>query len=317
MGISVNGEKDDPREFEGLINYVDVLIESFPKPITRKELAERMGVSKAAVTKISDRLLKLCNKNALIFSHKLILQTDETYWKLLYLYFFSQKLPQFVLSNYGLEIVRLFNIHSKISAQVKEYPDYFSEKDTENMIKVLLHNLKNAQMVNKFKTNLGDPQLRVMLLSMNYMATLGTLLQDFDLPVETTEDLINVLTIRDKVFYFAKHMIIKRLSEVSIMASLSEAEKRTYLEVYSGTIDFYLKRLLAIFTDLAAQVAKKRKLEFSEEYKIIGNFYKPKEMAGAVTALPNKTRESTGEKHKFRKLKNKGKKLTIKLPLER
>lgn len=286
MGISDTGEKDDPREFESLINYVDVLIESFPKPIARKELAERTGVSKAAITKISGRLLKLCNKDALIFSHKLILQTDETYWKLLSVYFFRQKLPQFILSNYGLEIVRLFNIHSKISAQVKEYPDYFSEKDTETMIKVLLHNLKNVQMVNEFKSNLGDPHLRVMLLSMNYVATLGALLQGFDLPVETTEDLINVLTIRDKVFYFAKHMIIKRLSEASIMASLSEAEKRTYLEVYSGTIDFYLKRLLAVFTDLVVQVAKRKKLRFNEEYRVIGNFYESKEMACSVLTLP-------------------------------
>lgn len=286
MSINDKGDKDDPREFEGLINYLDVLIESFPKPITRKELAERTGVSKAYITKISDRLLKLCNKNALIFGRKLILQTDETYWKLFFVYFFRQRLPKFILSNYGLEIVKLFKVHSKISAQVKEYPEYFSEKDTEAMIRIFLHNLKNLRMVNEFKTNMVDPQLRVMLLSMNYMATLETLLQGFDLPVETSEDLINMLTIRDKVFCFAKHMIIKRLKEASIMNTLSETEKAVYLEVYSGTVDFYLKRLLAVFTDLAGQVAKSRNLEFNEEYKIVGNFYKPKEIASAVISLP-------------------------------
>jgi hypothetical protein len=282
LSANNNGEKDDPREFESLIDYVDVLIESFPKPITRKELAERTGVSKAAVTKIKNRLLKLCDKNALIFSGKLILQKDETYWKLFFVYFSLQRLPQFILSNYGLEIVKLFKVHSKISAQIREYPEYFSEKDTETMIRVFLHNLKNLPMVNEFKTNPVDPQLRVMLLSMNYMAALGTLFQGFDLPIETNEDSINMLIIRDKAFCFAKHMIVKRLKEVGIMSTLSEKEKTTYLEVYSGTVDFYLKRLLAVFTDLVEQVAKKKNLAFNEEFKVVGSLYKPTEMASAA-----------------------------------
>lgn len=276
MSINDSGENDDPREFEPLINYTDVLIESFPKPISRKELAQKTGVSTAAITKIGNRLLKLCDKNALVFGHKLILLKDETYWKLFSVYFFRQRLPQFILSNYGLEIVRLFNIHGKISAQVKEYPDYFTEKDTETIIRVFLHNLKNLQILNEFKANLVDPQLRVMLLSMNYAATVGNLLQGFDLPIETAEDLTNLLTIRDKAFFFSKYMIIKRLKEASIMNTLSETEKRTYLEVYSGTVDFYLKRLLGGFTDLAGQVAKRRNREFKEEYKVIGNFYETK-----------------------------------------
>lgn len=276
MGINHNGQNDDPRELEPLIDYVDILIESFPKPITRKELAQKKGVSTAAIAKIRDRLFKLCDKNALVFGRKLILMKDETYWKLFYVYFFRQRLPQFILSNYGLEIVKLFNIHGKISAQVKEYPDYFSEKDTETIIRLLLHNLKNVTVLNEFKTNLVDPQLRVMLLSMNYAATIGNLLQGFDLPIETAEDLTNILTIRDKAFYFSKYMIIKRLKEASIMNTLSETEKKTYLEVYSGTVDFYLKRLLGILTDLVGQAAKRRNLEFKEEYKAIGNFYATK-----------------------------------------
>ncbi len=275
MSTNQKDGNEDLHGYEPLINYIDVLIESFPKPITRKELAQKTGVSTAAITKVGDRLLRLCDKNALVFGHKLILLKDDTYWKLLSVYFFRQRLPQFILSNYGLEIVRLFDIHNKISGQVKEYPEYFTEKDTETIIRLLLHNLKNVNVLNEFKANMVDPQLRVMLLSMNYAATLGNLLQGFDLPIETPEDLTNILTVRDKAFYFSKHMIIKRLSEASIINTLSETEKQTYLEVYAGTADFYLKRLLSLFTDLAVKVAKKRNLEFKEEYKAVGNFYVP------------------------------------------
>jgi hypothetical protein len=279
--LSTNQEDgtEDLHEYEPLINYIDVLIESFPKPITRKELAKKTGVSTAAITKVGDRLLKLCDRNALVFSHKIILLKDETYWKLLSVYFFRQRLPQFILSNYGLEIIRLFNVHGKISAQVKEYPEYFTEKDTETMIKLLLYNLKNVNVLTEFKANIVDPQMRVMMLSMNYLATFGTVLQGLDLPIETSEDLTNILTIRDKAFYFSKRMILKRLSEASIMNTLTETEKKTYLEVYSGTVDFYLKRFLGVFTDLVVKVTQKRNLEFKEEYRGIGNFFLPNSTA--------------------------------------
>jgi hypothetical protein len=275
--LSTNQEdgNEDLHEYEPLINYIDVLIESFPKPITRKELAQKTGVSTAAITKVGDRLLKLCDRNALVFSHKIILLKDDTYWKLLSVYFFRQRLPQFILSNYGLEIIRLFDVHGKISAQVKEYPEYFTEKDTETMIRLLLYNLKNVNVLTEFKANIVDPQMRVMMLSMNYLASFGNLLQGLDLPMETPEDLTNILTIRDKAFYFSKRMILKRLSEASIMNTLAETEKKKYLEVYAGTIDFYLKRFLGVFTDLVVKVAKKRNLEFKVEYRAIGNFFLP------------------------------------------
>jgi hypothetical protein len=272
LSVNNNEGNEDPHEYEPLVKYIDVLIESFPKPITRKDLAKKTDVSTAAITKVGDRLLKLCDRNVLVFDRRLILLKDETYWKLFSVYFFRQRLPQFILSNYGLEIIRLFDIHGKISAQVKEYPEYFTEKDTETMIRLFLHNVKNLKVLNEFKANMVDPQLRVMLLSMNYATALGNLLQRFDLPIETSEDLTNILTIRDKVFHFSKHMIIKRLKEASIMSTLSETEKENYLEVYTGTVDFYLKRLLNIFTDLIAKVAKRKNLEFKEEYKTIDNY---------------------------------------------
>jgi hypothetical protein len=270
-------KEEDPHEFEGLINYLDVLIDTFPRPITRKELAEKTGVSKAAITKIGDRLLKLCNKNALIFSRKLILQTDETYWRLFFVYFFRQRLTEFISSNYGLQIIKLAKIHSKLSEQVKEYSEYFSEEDTETMIRILLHNLKSLHIVDRFKSKIADPELRVMLLSMNYMQTLGTLMQDFDLPVETNEDLIRILTIRDKVFFFVKYIVVNRLKDTSIMNTLSETEKATYLDVYSGTIDFYLRKLFVVFANVAKRVAKNKSLKFKETYETVGHFFQPEE----------------------------------------
>ena len=46
------------------------------------------------------------------------------------------------------------------------------------------------------------------------------------------------------------------------------------LGAYSGTIDYYLKRVFSTFTSLADRVAAKNAVEFKEDYKKIGYFYK-------------------------------------------
>jgi len=45
------------------------------------------------------------------------------------------------------------------------------------------------------------------------------------------------------------------------------------LKVYLKTADFYLRKLFEIGTDFIKQVAQRRKLNFEEGYKEIGNFY--------------------------------------------
>ena len=258
-----------------MTNYIEVLMTAFPKPITRKELAQKTGVSQAAITKVKDRLLRLCDQNALIFSRKLILRTDETFWKLLVLYFLQMKPTKILLSNYGWEMIKQMNIHSKISERFKEYSSHFNEEDTETIIRIMLYNLGNFQITNQIKTSIGDPQVRMMLLSTQYATAMESIFQKLDFPMENIEDLLSILTIRDKLFYLTKQLLWQQIQKASILQELSKTEKTTYLKVYSKTIDFYLRKLFGIGTNSIKQTAERRKLEFKENYEEIGHFYKP------------------------------------------
>jgi hypothetical protein len=270
-----NKGKDEFHELKGLVGYIDALMDSFPEPISRKELAKKTGVSQPAITKVKNRLLNLCEQNAFLFSNKLILRTDETSWKLLSFYFLQMKPTKMLLSHYGWQMIKLMNLHSKISEKIREYAFHFNEKDTEIMTRLVLYNLDNFQVVNQIRTSISDPQQRTMLLSIQYVSAAQNILQKLDLPIEKAEDLRSVLTIRDKLFYFTRDLIWQQVQKADIMRELSTEEKETYLKVYSTTIDFYLKKLFGIGTNFIKQAAQRRKLEFKKDYEKIGVFYTP------------------------------------------
>jgi len=248
---------------------------TFPRKITRKELAQKAGVSQAAVTKVKDRLLKLCDWNALVFNRKLILRTDETFWKLMVLFFLQMKPAKILLSNYGWEMIKQMNIHSKISEQFTEYSSHFNEEDTVTIIRIVLYNLRNFQIIDQIKTSIGDPQQRMMLLSTQYATAMERFLNKFDLPMKNIEDLLSILTVRDKLFYLTNQLLWQQVQKANILQELPTSEKTTYLKVYSKTIDFYLRKLFGIGTNFIKQIAEKRKLEFEENYEKIGYFYQP------------------------------------------
>ena len=270
-----NIQSDDFREFEGLTDYIEVLINSFPKPITRKELAQQIGVSQPAITKVKNRLLSLCDRDALVFNHKLILKTDETFWMLLVLYALKMKPTRILLSNYGWEMIKRMQIHSKISDKFKEYSLYFNERDTQIMTRIALFNLGNFQIVHQIRTRISNPQERMMLLSGQYISAMQTIMQKLDLPMDNAEDLLDILAIRDKLFYLMKDLISQQVKRASILQKLTSEEKTTYLKIYLDTIDFYLRKVFSNGTNFIKQTAEKRKLVFEEDYEKIGFFYSP------------------------------------------
>jgi hypothetical protein len=248
---------------------------SFPKPITRKELAKEAGVSTAAISKLGNRLLKLVDWNVLVLGHKLILKSYETFGKLLGFYFLQMRPTKILLSNYGSEMIKRMNIHSKISEGFKEYPIYFTENDTLILTRIVLYNLGNFQIVDKIKTSISDPQQRMTLLSTQFGSALQSVLQKLDLPMEKVEDLLSILAIRDKLFYLVRELVCKQVQKAEIFKELSEKKKATYLSVYMETIDFYLRKVFRIGTNFIKQTAKEKNIEFKEKYDQIGLFYAP------------------------------------------
>lgn len=108
---------------------------------------------------------------------------------------------------------------------------------------------------------------------MNYFEAFGVLINQFDLPLKNDDDLVAILRVRDKAFLLAKQLILSQIAKTSIMSELSSSDKEKYMYVYAGTVEYYLKKVLATFTNLASNVAEKNGVPFKEEYKRIGCFF--------------------------------------------
>jgi hypothetical protein len=259
------------------MRYVEVLTDVFPEPVNKKELAQRTGVSRAAVSKVKERLYGLCNVEALAYKAKMILRCDtDTFLKLFSLYASQMKLDKLLLSNYGWHMIQKFQIHDQISQQLKEYSTHFTEEDTERMIKVVFQNLPNIRVEEQIGTKIKDPQQRAIFLSFQYAQAFGNFLNNFVIPVEDKEDLILVLLLRDKLFFFVKNIACQLIKKTDILATLANDEERTqYLEVYENTIDFYLRKLFEIGTELIKRTAESKSLIFEPSYGEIGHFFHP------------------------------------------
>lgn len=266
-------EEQSLDSLESVLNYIDVLVESYPEPISRTQLAEKAGVSKAAVTKVGDRLFGLCNPDALIFSRKLILRTDSIFIKILAVYFTKLRPARILKSRYGLAVLRKVGIHSKICEAFPEYFLYFDEYDTETMIKIILHNIDKLRIKDQIKATIEGIQNKLLSISMTYIENFGILIEQFDLPLENDADLAAILRIRDKGFLLTKHIMLKQIRNADILLQLSDTDREKYLDVYSTTVDYYLKKVLTSFTNYIASMAQKKGVDFKEDYQKIGSFY--------------------------------------------
>jgi hypothetical protein len=85
----------------------------------------------------------------------------------------------------------------------------------------------NFQIADQIKASISDPQQRITLLSMQFGSALQSVLQKLDLPMEKIEDLLNILTIRDKLFYLVKELISKQVQKAEVLKELSEKKKKS------------------------------------------------------------------------------------------
>lgn len=265
----------DLDELRSIMKYLEVFINEYPNPLLGKELAEKAGVSRAAVSKQKRRIRSLCNIDELVYNTRMVLKSDSgTLTKIGMLFWFEGKLAEFLLSPYTLSIIGRIKIHNELSKSIEEYSKHFTEQDTENMILIALQSLGNLKLMNEITTKVSDPQQRAILLSFQYAQAIGDFLNNLDLPLDSDKDLKLILTLRDKLFYLARDVSQRLVKNASILTSLSDDEKKRYIKVYFQTIDFYMRKFFDSSTNRIKQIAEKNGVSFKSAYTEIGYFYR-------------------------------------------
>ena len=268
----------DLGELKPIMKYIEVFIDEYPNPLLSKELAEKAAVSPAAVSKQKRRIRSLCNIDEIVYNTRMVLKSDSsTFTKIAMLFLLEGKLSKFLLSPYTLRIIARVKVHDELSRSIEEYSKHFTKQDTEKMILIAFRSLGKLKVMSEIVTRVRDPQQRVMLLSFQYAQALGDLLNNLDIPMNNDEDLELILTLRDKLFYLARDVCQRLVRNASILTSLSDNEKKRYVEVYFQTIDFYLREFFDSGTRHIKQIADEKRIQFSGSYVEIGNFYQPQQ----------------------------------------
>ena len=146
-------------ELKSVERYLWVLIDSYPSPVNQAEIASRTNVSRSAVTRIRDTLIKFCDLKSLAWERKLILKNDLETRMLLLAGFLWQgnvsDLKAYIGSHYFVEMVLDVDLFSKINESYPQYAldQYFSEEDITWSKKIIIDKLDRSKFKELQKTN--------------------------------------------------------------------------------------------------------------------------------------------------------------------
>jgi len=263
-----------------IVEYLKVLIDSYPKPISQTELARRSNVTKSAISKVRTKLLGFCDQRIGFFDRKLLLKDDtETSSKLLNLFGAEWRFNDFLQSSYAKSIIQKLNIHGRLVEAFKElsYEYYFSKDDTDIIVNIVLNNISSLKFSEEFKsyTKKLSKYKESSRSIFPVMYIFSEAFSKFDVAAfESEAELLNLLRLRDKFYSFVLDNSEKILRKWDFVISKKIEEQDIYINVYKETITYFLLKYMQDFTNKIRQKAKEKKLDFREEYGTIGALWK-------------------------------------------
>lgn len=265
-----------------LIRYLEVLVRQYPKPITQSELAHESKVTKSAVSKVRDNLLRLCDMRVLAFEKKMVLKTDsKTFGEIFNLFLIESKIDAFFTSSYAKGVIEKMKIHERLAKQLKSfsYSEYFNQEDTDWAANIVLRNISSFKFEGEtfklFTHAIKGYENRDLTQFGPYVQLITKSAMNPDIAVfENEEELIKTLKLRDKVYSFITDNISQFLESLEIIKNIKDPKKRSqYIEVYSETVTYILNKISEEVTQQIQAKCVMKKIPFLPEYSKIGAFF--------------------------------------------
>ena len=283
---------DNQEPSETLLKYISVLVDTYPKPITRAELAEKSGVSKAAVTKQNERLYEFSNKNEFAFRGLVLNEKGDVPGKIAWMFITNKRFSRFVKSRYFRAIIQSAQIHEKLTESYPAYGDYFVSSDTAFMIQTVLVKAMVLDHFQHFGQRVTNPDDQAFMWSMSFIRLIPKAMESIDLEVRDKEDLLRWLTLRDKWYFFIEHLIFEGIRSLEILREVDDPG--SFIRVYEATVKFYLGKAFDAVTQYFEARAKIASVEFKPENRRLGRFYQPKPVTSSQERGQERVAVGTG-----------------------
>jgi hypothetical protein len=259
-----------------------------------RELATNARVSKAAISKIKDRLQSICDVKTLAYRRKLVLRTDaKTFMRILVAFFMASKPGPFLRTPFVKALWKktVLDIYRKASKAMPEFPRFFSETDALFASELVLRNI--ADSLSRAPTRLivgyDEESIRYAIIDVaqDVMEKLGP---NFTRYLRSEATLRQILVLRDKAWFLANDLTSQYLPYVfaNFLSTLPDEARETYLEIYRETALFYLqKTVFGYITREIEKAAGKAKVPYRDDFSILGRFFTP---SGKEVNPPNKSK---------------------------
>ena len=254
-----------------LIIYLSVLVERYPSPIRSVDLAAKADRTKAAITKVRQRLLSVCDTRVMALDKGFVLKADfGTFVRLFMAFVSSGRRQEFLSSEYAREFLTSDEVYNALASYLPVYSRYFTKEETNFVISKVLEALAlaNEEGLREFVKNIVKPaRPDVGRISESVIK----ILESLKLPVTDSQDLMYTFRIRDKLFFLVRDFLWEATGEMDILAAVRTDERETYIVVYKRTIDFYLRKVFEAVNDMIKEAAGEAELTIEPESLVIGS----------------------------------------------
>lgn len=305
----------DAKRLASVIRYVEALWNKYPNPITRVELAKSTGVSKAAITKVKDKIFDVCQVEALARNSKFVLRKDLNTINTVFLTsLLSGRLSSFLQSPYLLAVLSDRKVLKKFEEAIPSYREYFTEQDSILFINLLLKIASKATLyikeeaINDIEWSFENEQYAFTFFSSAVLKFLREL--DNDRLAELFEeiDVRTLLILRDKLYFLVTNLVQQIIPSLGIVSRIeNEKLKKTYIAVYQDTFNYYLRIFFENLTGIFIRTLEKSdKGNVSIEDMRIGNFFQPRRDSNKPNSINIQGGTQMDEAKKLTKYSSKG-----------
>ena len=276
---------------DSINRYIDVLMESYPKALTQKELADIARVSPSAVSKIKEKIFPLCNIEKLAFDSKLILEPNlKLFNTILRIKGEEYNIPgilRILSTKYGEKMLEYIDIHNYLINEIPLYGKFFNRYESKFLITLFLRLIRTLRIsvsdeeyflnvFEKFKeinTDEIDEETFMSYISSyiwTYIVSNKFKNEFIEFPVESEQEIHMTLVLRDKIYQIFQNIIRKVIINISFSEILTEEEESSFKKITKKIINHYLKQIFTTLTKYFESDMIKKGLPFDEKYKKIG-----------------------------------------------
>lgn len=236
-------KEPEQRTLIPLIKYLEILVDSYPEPIRAIELADKTDHTKAAISKVRDRLLQLCDQNRMVFEKGFVLSESSDLILPIFIVFLAHgEHRRFLRSRFFRALINPKKIHRKIAKEFLLYGERFTMNETEFLIQKFIESIDRLPEKDfKFLLKLLSAKKPNQILQLKSLTSIQPILNKLEFIFNNKEELLIAITIRDKFFFMIRDFLWAYTEGMEILKKQDLITRKNYISVYKNTIDFYLR----------------------------------------------------------------------------